>query len=155
MNPVAVAGRRSRSTLLYCLQRAVLLERLGALSGPPLRFHPCLIVPYIQAIQREMPWLEQRLQRQLPLTLQPGEHTSGVRGEADLLDFSSHSLEWLAEASGQRPLKPGQGADTVEGVVEQLAAISGLSAGHRHARILVAEARQRLRRQTLSLLNRC
>jgi len=152
---LAVSGYGTMPMPLYRLQRAVLLRRLATLPGPPLRFHPHLTAPYIDAIQADLAWLEQRFQRTLPLTLHAAELGSGVRCEADLLDFSAHSLEWLGQASGQRPVKPRQGADTVAGVVAQLMAISGINAVRHSWPILVGEGRQRLRRHLLSILNRC
>jgi hypothetical protein len=146
---LVVAGHRRKPDLLRRLGREIRLERLGELRGPPPCLHPGVTAPYADAIRRELGWVESRLGRAVPLSLHARDTDAGLRCEADLLDFSVESLDWLAKTTGRRVVKPGQGADTVRGVVEQVEAIGGLGSASTVRRVVAAGVRERWRRTSL------
>jgi hypothetical protein len=141
-----LAGRHSAGNRIDRLHRAVLLERLGELRGPSLRFHPDLTAPFIQRIGQEMAGVEARLGEALPLSLHHRRSDEGVRCEPDLLDFSGESLEWLAQANGRRIVRRGRGSVTVNAVVEQLEWLGTMGSPRYAGRVVMAKLRERWQR---------
>lgn len=124
------------------LRRAILMEHLADLNGPPLRFHPKLIAPFVESIEPERAVVESRMREVLPLSLHQRREDEGVRCEADLLDFSAESLDWLAKASGGRVVRCRQPSDSVNAVVEQLQSISTRFPSRIAGRVVMARAHE-------------
>lgn len=148
-----LAGRRSAGTRFDRLHRAVLLERLRERRGPSIRFHPALTAPFINCIGHEMAWVEARLGEPLPFSLHHRISDEGVRCEADLLDFSGESLEWLANASGRRIVRPGHGSGTVNAVVAQLESLGTMGSPRYAGRVVMAKLRERWQRAVVGHRN--
>lgn len=148
-----LAGRHKVKTRIDRLRQILFLERLQELRGPSLRFHPELTAPFVEKVVPEMAWVESRLGEALPVSLHPRDNTGGVKCEADLLDFSAESLDWLARTSGRRVAKPNHGFDRVHAVVEQLESIGVFRAPHRVCRAALARARELQRRAALRSQN--
>lgn len=148
-----IAGRRREESRMDRLRRAVLLGRLGELAGPSIRFAPGLTAPFVARISRDMAWVEERLGESLPLSMHQRGNDEGVRCEADLLDFSAESLEWLAQASGRRIVRQGHGPATVNAVVEQLEAIGTIGSPKIACRVVLARMRELCQRATVRRRN--
>jgi len=148
-----LAGRCKVGTRIDRLRHSLLLERLGELRGPSLRFHPELVAPFVERVVPEMAWIESRLGEVLPLSLHPRGNAEGVKCEADLLDFSAESLDWLAKTSGRGVVKPKRSSDMVHAVVDQLESIGLLGSPRRVCRAVLTRAHELLRRASLRSQN--
>ena len=74
---------------------STLVTALGELAGPRFRFHPLALAPAIHQQATHLDWLEERAGASLREGIDD-DHEPSIRTEADLLDFSQDSLEWLA-----------------------------------------------------------
>lgn len=148
-----LAGRRKVKTRIDRLRQTLFLERLRELRGPSLRFHPELAAPFVEKVVPEMAWVEARLGEPLSVSLHPRDNAEGVKCEADLLDFSAESLDWLAKTSGRRVVKPNHGFDMVHAVVEQLESIGVFGSPRRVCLAILARARELQRRAILRSQN--
>jgi hypothetical protein len=77
----------------------LLVQHLRKLQGPKLRFHSSMVLPIIEKNTDDIAWMEERLGSSMleDITAHDAE---AIKCESDLLDFSSQSLQWLAEQLG-------------------------------------------------------
>ena len=141
LHALSHAGRRGRRTLADRLHWAVLVRRLQELPGDKLQLHEDMAGRYAAALREDLEWLEARMGCHVPLSRRRGHGEGAVRSGDDLLDFRQEALEWLAGASGRRPAKRGQGAETVRAVAEQLESMRMLVS----PRLLMRECLERAR----------
>lgn len=76
-------------------RNAALIAALGAIAGPRFRFSPLLLDPVIRAQGVRLDWLEARVGASL-LDGSDDDQGPSIRTEADLLEFTPESLDWLA-----------------------------------------------------------
>lgn len=77
-----------------------LVERLGRMSGPPLRLHSSLVESLLDGLLAQVPWLEERLGASFAQDWRKDDGGDCIRGSEDLFRFREESLHWLAEQTG-------------------------------------------------------
>ena len=118
-NKRTILGDRScrfRRDLLHLL--------LQAAPGSALRFHPSLTMQYRESAKSQAAIIEKRLGKPFPLTLVDRSIEEGIRSRNDLFCYQDEALEWLGQLANQRPVRNGQGQDTVQGVAKQIASLT-------------------------------
>ncbi len=95
-------------------------NRLKKLGGPPLRFHSELVAPLLAQHEAERSWIEQRLGVPFERDLRRDDAGPCIRREADLFDFDPEALDWLAEQTASRPVKPLRGESAARAVAVQM-----------------------------------
>ena len=83
-------------------ERNLIIALLRDLPGRPLRLDHSVTAPWIEKIANDLAWLEQRLERQVPLTFIDRSAIEGIRSGEDLNRLSEESLEWIARRAGHR-----------------------------------------------------
>lgn len=148
------SGHGRGSGLMSRIRWRVLIERLAGVPGPPMRLHSSITDRLAERLRPDWGWLESRLGRTLPMTSRSGDADDGIRGAADLLDFSPESLEWLARTAGRPPVEPGRGADTVRETVAQLRSLGITGSPGVVVRLCRIFGRERWTREVLRYRNR-
>jgi hypothetical protein len=95
-------------------------QKLSCLAGPPVRFHSELVAPFLALYEAEHPWLEERLGFSLREDIHRDDDGPCIRSEADLFDFDPESLEWLAEQTGGKPVRPTRDEAAARAVAAQV-----------------------------------
>lgn len=90
----------------------LLVEKLSEVEGPRATFHSSLLVRSRDKWEDDVAWISEFLGENMLGDLYADDSAPCLRSEADLLEFSPPSLEWLASASGTKPslLKTGDPA---------------------------------------------
>jgi hypothetical protein len=96
------------------------IKAMYTLQGQPLRFHSSLIRPAYRLLEAQFPWLEERLGFSLREDIHRDDDGPCIRCEADLFDFDPESLEWLAEQTGGKPVRPTRDEAAARAVAEQV-----------------------------------
>jgi hypothetical protein len=98
-----------------------MVRMLGELPGPRFRIHRQVFAPLADEIRRETTAIREDFG--IDLAENPREVADGpcIREAADLERFSRPALDWLARASGRRPIGDCEGEGTARQVAEQVA----------------------------------
>ena len=96
----------------------LLVNRMHALQGDPLRLHSSLLRPLYNRLEPDLDWLEQELGFSLHEPLIRDDNGPCIRSEDDMLDFDEASLDWLASTTGQRLIRRTTREQTARAVAE-------------------------------------
>lgn len=102
----------------------LLVKRLERLGGDSFRFHSTVLAPLAGDIDRQEREVLERYGVDLREDLRAADGGPCVRDASDLFRFSRGSLDWLARASGRRPIAACAGEATAREVAEQVAALA-------------------------------
>jgi len=130
------------------VERAVLKRVLADMPGPAFRFHSDRNDEIGALVHPQLPWLQERLGRPLPLTLVRREAGEGIRNESDLECFRPEALDWLACQTGTAPFAETSGAAVAAEVSKRLRGLAWRSPATLGAVVRDA-AETRLRRRRL------
>lgn len=100
----------------------LLKNALGALAGPPFRFHPSLLAQRADEIRRQHDAAARVLTTPFPPPRADAAEEGGVREEGDLFRYSAAALRWLARVTGDRGASP-DGNDAIDWVVARMEAL--------------------------------
>jgi hypothetical protein len=97
-----------------------MLGLVRQLPGPRLRLHPELVEPWWEHQRKLNPWIEREFGFSMedPPAASPIE--GAIRCEADLFEFDSETLAWLARESGQPVIRQQSGEEAARQVARQV-----------------------------------
>jgi hypothetical protein len=98
----------------------LLINRLAKLKGEPLRFHSHLFAPISATFAPEEATLRDRYGIDISEDLCAHDNRSCIRHPGDLWRYTRTSLDWLAEASGARPIQECEGLNAALAVASQI-----------------------------------
>jgi len=85
------------------IRDCLLVEKLSEIEGPRATFHSSLLLRSRDKWEGDVEWVSEFLGENMLGDLYADDSAPCLRSEADLLEFSPRSLEWLASASQTRP----------------------------------------------------
>lgn len=103
-------------------ENRALIRKMRELRGGKVRLHSSLIAPAIEAIRRDVDWMEDRLGSPLMEDIYRHDDVA-IRSEQDLLTFCPEDLQWLAQQLGgkyERRWREGMAAEEVAKWMHQL-----------------------------------
>jgi len=80
----------------------LLLDKLAEMDGPRAAFHSSLLAQNRDKWRADVEWISEHLGEDMLGDLYADDDAPCLRSEADLLEFSPHSLDWLASESRAR-----------------------------------------------------
>ena len=112
--PTQMKGRIDR------IRRFMLISRMGRLPGKRICLSENAIADHLEIFEKQRPWLEQRLGRSIPNSVQNRSNQKEINDDRDLFRFSEESLNWLCRESNSPPIRTLHGKQAAQQVAERV-----------------------------------
>ena len=93
---------------------------MARLPGKRICLSKNVIADQIETFEKQRPWLEQRLGRSIPSSVQNRANQECIDDDRDLFRFSEESLNWLCRESNSPPIRKLHGKQAAQQVAERV-----------------------------------